>query len=63
MRLRLTCLFGVISVLIGGCVNTQEMPLAPNIVRLDTHASGALFVGHATDVTMQKAAEATIKIA
>ena len=51
----------LIGVLIAGCVTTQEMPLAPNIVRLDTHASGALFAGHAADVTMQKAAEATVK--
>ena len=31
----------------AGCINTQEMPLAPNVVRLDTHVSGLLFAGQA----------------
>src|SRR5208282_4870918 len=47
--------------LIAGCVSTQEMPLAPNIVRLDTHASGALFAGQATGQTMRRAAELTLQ--
>lgn len=46
---------------LAGCVSTQEMPLAPNIVRLDTSAKGALFVGHAGDLTLQRAAQATIR--
>jgi hypothetical protein len=45
----------------AGCVTTQEMPLAPNVVRLDTRAKGALFVGKAGDVTLQRAAQVTIK--
>jgi hypothetical protein len=43
------------------CVSTQEMPLAPNMVRLDTHAGGALFVGQAPKVTMKRAAELTLQ--
>jgi hypothetical protein len=45
---------------IGGCVSTQEMPLAPNIVRLDTQASGLLFTGQAVPQTMRAAATATL---
>lgn len=46
---------------VAGCVSTQEMQLAPNMVRLDTSARGALFVGHAGDVTLQRAAQVTVK--
>jgi hypothetical protein len=46
---------------VGGCVSTQELPLAPNVVRLDTHASGALFTGQATAQTMRRAAELTLQ--
>jgi hypothetical protein len=52
--------FGL-SVLLAGCVSTQEMPLAPNVVQLDTHASGALFAGQATSQTMKRAAELTLQ--
>jgi hypothetical protein len=45
----------------SGCVSTQELPLAPNVVRLDTHASGALFAGQATGQTMRRAAELTLQ--
>ena len=45
---------------VAGCATTSEMPLAPNMVRLDTQASGLLFVGSAPSITMKKAAEATI---
>jgi hypothetical protein len=45
----------------AGCVSTEEMPLAPNMVRLDTHAAGALFVGQATGQTMRRAAELTLQ--
>ena len=45
----------------SGCVSTQEMPLAPNIVRLDTQASGGLFVGQAAGQTMRRAAELTLQ--
>ena len=37
------------------------MPLAPNVVRLDTPAKGLLFQGQAEPTTMRKAAEATLR--
>ena len=51
---------GLTSVLLAACVTTQEMPLAPNVVRLDTQAKGALFVGQAPKATMKRAAEITL---
>jgi hypothetical protein len=44
-----------------GCIHTQELPLAPNMVRLDTQASGLLFAGQATNQTMRRAAELTLQ--
>ncbi|UXS01118.1 hypothetical protein [Agrobacterium tumefaciens] len=41
------------------CATTSEMPLAPNMVRLDTQASGLLFTSTAGQTTLVKAAEAT----
>ncbi|HEY1941541.1 MAG TPA: hypothetical protein VGH40_05395 [Roseiarcus sp.] len=37
------------------------MPLAPNVVRLDTHASGLLFADKAGAVTLHRAAELTLQ--
>jgi hypothetical protein len=37
------------------------MPLAPNVVRLDTHASGLLFTGQAAPQTLHSAAELTLQ--
>src|SRR5271165_2459145 len=51
----------LLGVCLSGCVSTQELPLAPNVVRLDTHASGRLFVGQATSQTMRRAAELTLQ--
>ena len=51
-------LFGAVTT---ACVSTQELPLAPNVVQLDTHASGALFAGQATTQTMKRAAELTLQ--
>lgn len=45
----------------SGCIRTQEMPLAPNVVRINTHASGLLFAGQATSQTMRRAAELTLQ--
>jgi hypothetical protein len=28
---------------LAGCITTQEMPLAPNVVRIDTQAGGLLY--------------------
>lgn len=48
------------SLALAACVTTQEMPVAPNAVRLDTHASGLLFTGQAVPQTMRRAAQATL---
>ena len=36
------------------------MPLAPNIVRIDTQAGGFLFTGQTVPTTMRAAAKATL---
>jgi hypothetical protein len=51
----------VLFLTIGACIHTQEMPLAPNVVRLDTQASGLLFVGQASSKTLRRAAEITLQ--
>lgn len=43
------------------CATTNEMVLAPNVVRLDTNASGLIYTSQAGQITMKRAAEATIK--
>jgi hypothetical protein len=50
-----------LSFALAACVSTQEMQLAPNVVRLDTSAKGALFVGQAGNATLKRAAEETVK--
>jgi hypothetical protein len=45
---------------LAGCITTQEMPLAPNVVRLDTQAGGLLFTGQTVPATMRAAAKATL---
>jgi hypothetical protein len=43
--------------LLAGCISTQEMPVAPNAVRLDTDAKGFLFTGQTVPQTMRRAAQ------
>lgn len=45
---------------LAACVNTMEMPIAPNKVRINTEASGWLFQGAAVPSTMVAAAKATL---
>ena len=45
---------------LAGCLSTQEMPLAPNVVRIDTQAGGWLFTGQTVPATMRAAAKATL---
>ena len=45
---------------LAACVTTQEMPLAENVVRIDTQAKGLLFTGQAVPTTMRAAAKATL---
>ncbi|ASS55268.1 MULTISPECIES: hypothetical protein [Rhizobium] len=60
MRKYLLAVVGLACVLTA-CATTSEMPLAPNMVRLDTNASGLIFTSTAGAITMKKAAEATIR--
>ena len=46
--------------MLAGCISTQEMPLAPNVVRIDTQARGLLFTGQTVPTTMRAAAKATL---
>ena len=46
---------------LAGCISTQEMPLAPNVVRIDTQSSGLLFTGQTVPQTMRAAANATLQ--
>lgn len=57
MKKHFICAFALF---LTGCATTSEMPLAPNVVRIDTQASGLAFVGSAPAITMNKAAEATL---
>jgi len=43
---------------LAGCYSTEELPLAPNMVRLDVGPSGAPFVREAT---LRRAAELTLE--
>ena len=52
--------FVFLAAALAGCVHTQEMPLAPNVVRIDTQASGLLYAGKAVPTTMTAAAKATL---
>ena len=45
---------------LSACVSTQVMPLAPNVVRIDTTARGLLGQGKAAPETMTKAAQETL---
>jgi hypothetical protein len=51
---------GLAAIALAGCVHTQEMPIAPNVVRIDTQASGLLYQGQAVPSTMVAAAKATL---
>jgi hypothetical protein len=50
----------LIATMLAGCISTQEMPLAPNVVRIDTQSKGLLFTGQTVPQTMRAAAKATL---
>lgn len=60
MKLRIA-LATVAILAMSACTTTNEIALAPNVVRLDTQAQGLAFVGSASEVTMQRAAQATLE--
>ena len=49
-----------LALLTTACITTTEAALAPNVVRLDTQARGALFTSQTMSQTMRKAAEVTL---
>lgn len=53
----LVCLLGLG---LAGCIHTQELPLAQNVVRIDTQSSGLLFTGQTVPTVMRAAAKATL---
>lgn len=59
--MKMVAVAGLVALALAGCVSTQEMPIAPNMVRLDTNAGGMLFTGQAVPRTMRAAAEATLR--
>jgi hypothetical protein len=52
--------FAFMALALGGCISTQQMPLAPNMVRIDTQSGGLLFTGQTVPATMRAAAQATL---
>ena len=48
------------SAALAGCITTQAMPLAPNVVRIDTKAGGWYYAGKAVPATMTAAAKETL---
>lgn len=55
---RLVILLGFI---LSGCVQTQELPLAKNVIRLETQGSGVIGASSASSETIRRAAEVTIR--
>jgi hypothetical protein len=45
---------------LAGCVSTNEMEVAPNVVMLQTRAGGALFAGRSGPEMLKKAAQDTL---
>ena len=43
--------------MLTACITTQQMPLAPKVIRIDTQASGLLFTGQTVPQTMRAAAK------
>jgi hypothetical protein len=53
-------LLALTATVLAGCITTHEMPLAPNVVRIDTQARGLLFTAQTVPQTMRAAAKATL---
>lgn len=59
---RASTICGMLAALaVAGCISTQEMPIAPNVVRIDTQAGGFLYTGQTVPQTMRAAANATLQ--
>lgn len=53
-------LIAMVGLLLSACVTTSEIPLAANAYRLETNASGVLYVDQAPKQTLRRAAELTL---
>jgi hypothetical protein len=51
----------LIGIGLAGCVNTNEMEVAPNVVMLQTNAGGALFAGRSGPEMLKHAAQDTVQ--
>jgi hypothetical protein len=51
----------IVGLSVSACVSTEELPLAPNMVRLDVHPSGALFASSVGEAALRRAAELTLE--
>jgi hypothetical protein len=51
----------LVALLTASCVQTTEMPLAPNVVRLETTGGGLIGRSEVPKQTMRKAAELTLE--
>ncbi len=56
---RIALVLAVLS--LSGCIDVKERSLSANVVRVETNAQGAFFTGSAADLTMRRAAEATLR--
>lgn len=56
-----SALFLFVALFSAGCITTSEMPLSANVWRIETDAGGLLYVGQASNETLKKAAEATLR--
>jgi hypothetical protein len=54
-------LIALAAICMAGCVSTNEMEVAPNVVMLQTDAGGLLYQGRSGPEMMKKAAEATVQ--
>lgn len=50
-----------VAISLAACVTTNTTPIAPDVFRLDTEASGLLFTGNAGADTLLKAAQITMR--
>jgi len=59
--MKTTIAFVALLIFLAGCVSTNEVALAPNVLRIDADASGYAFVGKSNAAMMKRAASSTIE--
>lgn len=60
MKIHNLVIAGVFAALLSGCATTSKIDLAPNVVQLDTSATGLISVNNIGDTIHKEAAQATI---